>query len=93
MKGDLDMDNRVVVFIDPEKNLFPDKEAAGILNEIFTDNGYETLVFDGKTYYVSRRDVDVQNVAYIIELIEQRISGLHLEHYKVWELVPVEPAE
>ena len=88
------MDNRMIVYIDPEaNNLAGRDDALRALDEIFTDNGYESLVFDGKTYYISRRDVDVQNVDYIVELIEQRIEGLHLEHCKVWELVPAEPAE
>ena len=88
------MDNRMIVYIDPEKNNLAGRDdALRALDEIFTDNGYESLVFDGKTYYISRRDVDVQNVDYIVELIEQRVEGLHLEHSKVWELVPAEPAE
>ncbi len=88
------MDNRMIVYIDPEKNNLAGRDdALRALDEIFTDNGYESLVFDGKTYYISRRDVDVQNVDYIVELIEQRVEGLHLEHCKVWELVPAEPAE
>ncbi|MBR2830072.1 MAG: hypothetical protein IKE68_05960 [Solobacterium sp.] len=88
------MDNRMIVYIDPEENNLAGKDdALRALDEIFTDNGYESLVFDGKTYYISRRDVDVQNVDYIVELIEQRVEGLHLEHCKVWELVPAEPAE
>ena len=88
------MDNRMIVYIDPEKNNLAGRDdALRALDEIFTDNGYESLVFDGKTYFISRRDVDVQNVDYIVELIEQRIEGLHLEHCKVWELVPAEPAE
>ena len=44
------MDNRMIVYIDPEENNLAGRDdVLRALDEIFTDNGYESLVFDGKT--------------------------------------------